>query len=190
MVRMNVKDFLITDSQKDIDEYNQYMTQTDKFMGQSLKEIKNPERTHLVKEASSLLAKYNQQFGAVKNIQNQRNEQVENLNRDGPEIEHKLTEIMQSANTDGDITAAYYAGRALRNLLLARLYVSKFLQDNQQGTIDRVHSEFEGFMEEYQTLDREVDNVNRRKLLGEIKILKSNYAASFDIVTKLIFKRN
>lgn len=190
MVRMNVKDFLITDSEKDINEYKQYMAQTDKFMKEALKEIQNPERSHLVQEANSLLGQYGKQFEAVKKIQTQRNEQVDILNSNGPIIERKLTEIMQSANTDGDITAAYYAGRALRNLLLARLYVMKFLQDNQQSAIDRVHAEFKGFMGEYETLDREVENFDRRNLLAEIKKLKSEYSEAFDVVAELILKRN
>lgn len=190
MVRMNAKDFLITDSAKDIAEYDQYMGLTDTFMQEALTEIKNPERASLVKEASELLVSYNQQFDMVKDIQEQRNVQVNILNSNGPQIERKLTEIMQTAHTDGDITAAYYAGRALRNVLLARLYVIKFLQDNKQETVDRVHAEFKGFMGEYSVLDSEVENLGRRKLLAEISDLKNGYIDAFDVVSKLIFKRN
>ncbi|CCO23911.1 methyl-accepting chemotaxis protein [Maridesulfovibrio hydrothermalis] len=190
MVRMNVKDFLITDSQKDIDEYNQYMSRTEKFMNRALEEIKNPDRARMVKESSELLVKYNDQFNEVKNIQIQRNAQVDVLNRIGPLIERKLTRIMQTANDDGDITAAYYAGRALRNILLARLYVVKFLQDNKQAAVDRVHAEFKEFMGEYSTLDSEVENSGRRQLLQEIITLKKEYVSAFETVSTLIFKRN
>lgn len=44
MVRMNVKDFLITRSDKDVQEYRDYLKKMDGFMAEAKKEIQNTER--------------------------------------------------------------------------------------------------------------------------------------------------
>lgn len=49
MVRMNVKDYLSTHSQKDLDEFNMYYNQTMKYVEEALVEIKKPSRAPKVK---------------------------------------------------------------------------------------------------------------------------------------------
>ncbi|THB63323.1 MAG: HAMP domain-containing protein [Desulfovibrio sp.] len=190
MVRMNVKDFLITNNQTDLDQYAEYMEKTQGFMAEALQEIQNPERAAMVAEAHELLAKYDPEFQEVVRIQGERNMQVELLNTNGPAIEKLLTEVMESAYEDDDVTAAYYTGLALRHLLLARLYVVKFLQDNEQAAVDRVRSEFEAFAEMSAILDREVENFRRREALRQVAELKSAYVEAFELTVETIFSRN
>ncbi|GKT30764.1 methyl-accepting chemotaxis protein, partial [Aduncisulcus paluster] len=87
MVRMNVKDFLITDSEKDLSEYKQYMELTEGFMSEVKEEIKNPDRVKFVEEAGSLLVGYNAKFNEVERLQREGNVDVKVLNSVGPEIE-------------------------------------------------------------------------------------------------------
>ena len=54
-----------------------------------------------------------------------------------------MSQIMISAKDDNDTTAAYHAGVTIKHLLLARLYVSKFIDNNIDKHITRVNSEFE-----------------------------------------------
>lgn len=190
MVRMNVKDYLITQSDKDKQEYAKYMKLTEGFMGEAKKEINNPERAALVNEADKLLAGYNQKFKEVEVLQGKRNEEVAIMNSVGPLVEKKLTAIMKSAHADDDVTAAYYAGGALRNLLLARLYAVKFLQENEAAAVERVEVEFARFAEEMANLDREVQNPERRRLLGEIVELKKKYVTAFEKTVEHITSRN
>ncbi|HAS88380.1 MAG TPA: chemotaxis protein [Desulfovibrio sp.] len=190
MVRMNVKDFLITDSKKDQEEYAKYMKLTEGFMGEAKVEIQDPERAKLVAEADKLLAGYNTKFAEVQNLQNKRNIEVDILNSVGPSIERKLTEVMRTANNDGDITAAYYTGLALRNLLLARLYAMKFLKTNEIEAVERVNNEFDSFAQQMKILDREVQNPGRRALLAEAKIEEAKYIAAFKKTVEHINSRN
>lgn len=43
MVRMNVKDYLITQSDKDLDEYSDYVNKMNSYLDEAKKEIQNPE---------------------------------------------------------------------------------------------------------------------------------------------------
>lgn len=190
MVRMNVKDFLITDSEKDRKEYGKYMELTKGFMSEAKKEIQNPERAELVAEADKLLVNYNTQFQEVENLQVKRNAEVEILNSVGPVIEKKLTEIMRSAFEDEDISAAYHAGLTLRNLLLARLYAMKFLKTNDSADAERVNAEFVKFNKQLSVLDREVQNPGRRQLLQEVHVNEDRYIAAFGETVKYINARN
>ena len=190
MVRMNVKDFLITDSDKDLKEYKQYMEQTEGFMSEIKEEIKNPERVKFVEEAGRLLVGYNAKFNEVEHLQNESNVDVKILNSVGPGMEKKLTEIMRSAHEDEDIGAAYYTGLALRNLLLARLYAMKFLKSNELSDVERVNVEFKKFDQQLITLDREVQDPGRRQLLDDIQVAKDKYLVAFGETVEHIASRN
>ncbi|MFW5498044.1 MULTISPECIES: methyl-accepting chemotaxis protein [unclassified Maridesulfovibrio] len=190
MVRMNVKDFLITDSEKDRNEYKQYMELTEGFMSEAKEDIKNPERAKFVEEAGRLLIGYNAKFNEVERLQSEGNVDVQVLNSVGPEIEEKLTEIMRSAHQDEDISAAYYTGLALRNLLLARLYAMKFLKSNDLADIERVKAEFDIFDQQLTILDREVQNPVRRQLLADVYVAKDKYVDAFGETVEHITARN
>lgn len=60
-------------------------------------------------------------------------------------MEHVLTQIMQSAAQSNNTQLAYLAGEAMRNLLLGRLYVVKYLESNELSAFDRVNTEFSLF---------------------------------------------
>src|SRR6056297_3861180 len=58
MVRMNVKDYLQTSSQKDIDEFEEYVESTDGFLERADREIQNPDRAKLVDQVIENFAEY------------------------------------------------------------------------------------------------------------------------------------
>ena len=191
MVRMNVKDFLITGSQKDIDQFNEYWALVTKFMKEADERIKAPELQALLTKAQKDLDTYHDAFEELVKVRADRNDMVENtLDKLGPRMEKNLSEIMRTADRDGDATAAFRAGNTLRNLLLARLYVTKFLMTNAQAAVDRVQSEFMGMYEELGLLNSAVQDMTRRRLLAETAELAKEYEKTFADVTTLIFDRN
>ncbi|THB70394.1 MAG: methyl-accepting chemotaxis protein, partial [Desulfovibrio sp.] len=189
MVRMNVKDFLITNSQTDLDQYAEYMEMTNGFMAEARQEIQHPTRVPLVKEADALLQEYDLQFQELVRIRDENLAQEDVLRANGPAIEKLLTEVMESAYEDDDATAAYYAGLALRHLLLARFYAAMFIKDNNSAFADMAREEFEGFAEMSAVLDREVDNFRRRDALRQVRELNSAYAEAFERVVELTVAR-
>lgn len=97
---------------------------------------------------------------------------------------------MQSANGDGDIPSAFMAGTAIRNLLLGRLYVSKFLVENQQSQVDRFNQELGDTSKEINTLLANLQNPTRRNLATEAKSDIESYAQVANDVSGYISARN
>ncbi|WP_051957788.1 HAMP domain-containing methyl-accepting chemotaxis protein [Desulfobacter vibrioformis] len=190
-VQMNVENYLISGSDEALKNYNARWALMSKFQAQAQEDIKDPKRAEKVDEIETLLKDYKKGFEAVTAHKARRNHLVNDvLNVNGPIMEKSLTQIMISANGDGDVTAAYNAGMTMRNLLLARLYMAKFLDTNDQAAVDRVHGEFAEMKKALDVLDRELDNPGRREKLALVQDAEKIYLKAFDDLVVTIFKRN
>ncbi|ELP1875138.1 methyl-accepting chemotaxis protein [Vibrio vulnificus] len=191
-LRLTVKNFIKTGEQQFVSRFQDNASRWTQFMDRAYNEIQNPQRVQILKEIDGLKAQYLTTFTqVVVNNMNMRNELVNGvLNVDGPQIEKRLTSVMESAKTDGDVVAAYHAGRALRSLLLARLYVAKFLVENQQAQVDRFNQEFKAVYSEITSLLATLENAQRRQLTNEAESLFTKYEKAANSVTSLIFARN
>ncbi|MGR2883542.1 methyl-accepting chemotaxis protein [Vibrio vulnificus] len=191
-LRLTVKNFIETGDKQFVSRFQDNASRWTQFMDRAYNEIQNPQRVQILKEIDGLKAQYLTTFTqVVVNNMNMRNEQVNGvLNVDGPQIEKRLTSVMESAKTDGDVVAAYHAGRALRSLLLARLYVAKFLVENQQAQVERFNQEFKAVHSEIASLLATLENAQRRQLTNEAESLFTQYEKAANSVISLIFARN
>ena len=191
MVRMNVKDFIISGEEKDVQEYNEYLSEMNRYLREAEVEIQNPERAALIKSIAENVVKYEEAFKEVQTLQASRNDLVHNnLDIKGPEIEKRLTSILESAERDQDSLASYHAAITLRHLLLARLYVVKFLDENKTEHVSRVKEEFDSMDESIRVLGEELENVSRRNELNSVIELKKDYTEKFDELVDTITKRD
>jgi len=191
MVRMNVKDYIITGSDKDKEQFNEHRESMHGYLKEAQVEIQNPERAAKVDYIEEEFAVYENAFDNVTALMDKRNEAVNGvLNVQGPFMEETLSKVLLSANEDGDLVAAFHTGLAMKHLLLARLHVVKFLENNEQGEVDIVHEEIELFEEETGILDRELENPQRRQWLAEVLDVQDVYLAAFDDAVSAITERN
>ena len=191
MVRMNVKDYLITGKEKDLKQFEEYWEKTNGFLAEAKKEIREPERAAKIDLVDKDLGQYKDAFEKVAELVSRSDKAVnEVLNVKGSLMEESLTDIMISAHDDNDMTASYHTGLAMKHLLSARLYVVKFLNTNEQSAVDRVHEEFGKMQKNIVTLDAELENPKRRELLAEVVDAKKIYETTFDGLTETIFARN
>ncbi|CCH49056.1 methyl-accepting chemotaxis protein [Pseudodesulfovibrio piezophilus] len=191
MVRMNVKDFILSGSEEDKQEYNDYFMKMKEFMEAAHKGIDNPGRAGLIDDADSLVAQYGKYFEEIIQYRAERDHLVNNVLNDlGPKMEKGLTKILTTAKLDNDMESAYRSGLAMRNLLLARLYVMKFLDDNSRPCIERVRKEIKEFSQEMFTLQGNLRNPERRKILADVMEMQTTYNEAFEMVTKIIGRRN
>ena len=144
-----------------------------------------------MKSAEADINTYNDTFGKIVSLMKKRDDLVNNtLDVKGPYMEKQLTEIMRSADRDKDTEAAFLSGLALRNLLLARVYVIKYLLNNNQASADRVNREFDAFNTQLNALDRSLQNRGRRSNLRNIQEAKTQYESAFKQVVESITERN
>jgi methyl-accepting chemotaxis protein len=191
MVRMNVKDFQITGSEQDKEQYLEYYQKTQEMADEAKEDITDPEQEKIIDGIIGKLGEYDTGFQKIINMRKERDSRVKDiLDVKGPFMEKNLTEIMNTAERDNDMTAAFNSGIAMKHLLLARLYMAKFLDTNDKAHVDRVNEEFGKMQEKLDVLNRELQNSTRRRLRNEVEEAKKVYQTTFGELAQLIYDRN
>ncbi|WP_031480386.1 methyl-accepting chemotaxis protein [Maridesulfovibrio frigidus] len=191
MMRMSVVNFIASGSDADLKQFNISFDKMKDFMGTAQSEIQKPERAKLVNQTDALIKRYGLYFDEVRQAWVKRNKLVNDvLNVNGPQMERDLTRILDTARRDGDMNAAYLSSVAMRNLLLARLYVVKFLDGNSLDDSALFLKEIEALSEKFADLDKTLQNPELRKLLGEVQELERGYTLAFTSVVKVVSNRN
>ncbi len=189
--RMEVKNFLITGTDEAKQKYEERWSQVENFVATALEEQKEGERKNKLLTMQGDSKTYDNAFHQVVEKQEKRRQlEEEVLNVAGPKMERNLTDIITTAKRDNDMLAAYNASLGLRNLLLARLYVIKFLENNEQSHVTRVEKELSEFHKYLKVLDDELQNRDRREHLASVMKDKEKYEAAFTALAKTIFDRN
>ncbi|MEQ9607139.1 MAG: methyl-accepting chemotaxis protein [Kiloniellaceae bacterium] len=188
--RIRVKDFIITGSEESAKLVDERAAASSAALATALGLYEDPARRALVAAVQEQMKTWTATFSSLIPLRNERNRLVEVLNKVGPDAEHLLTGIMQSAESEGNAAAVYSAGMAERNLLLARLYANRFLVENGQEQIDRVAQEFVELRENHQTLLRSLTSASSRSQAQDMMALIEAYEAALAEVAKVIFQRN
>jgi methyl-accepting chemotaxis protein len=189
--RMNVKDFLLKGTDQSVEAVRTAIA----TLLTSIQESKDlfadsEEDRAALGDIAKAAQTYQDAFGQVTALRKQRNALVEQANTIGPKIEQNLSAVMESAYRDADAEAAYRMGDAIRSLLLARLYISKFLSENLPEHVERARQEIADFDGKIATALNELQNPERRRLTQEAITLSKDYAANFEELQKTIFARN
>ena len=191
MVRMNVKDYLITNDDKDVYEFDTYFAKTVEYVTQAKEEINSSSRASKVLDIDIKLHEYQEHFKKVIYYYRQRNAIVhENLDVTGKKIEKLLTSVMLSAQKDGDIKSSLDTAKSIRTLLLARLYTNKFLITNSSIELDRVQQEFNILNKNIIKTRKNLENLHRKIQLKKVIQLITKYKKGVNLVSEIIIKRN
>lgn len=191
-MRLSVLSFLNTREQFSIDQFNQRRENMETFLTEAKAEIKNPKRAQLITEVSSEVGLYKAGFSKVITLFSDRNKIVSNdLDPAGLAMRKATTDIINSAYKDGDPDAAYYASRVQEDLLLGRLFVTKYLVTNSESDSSRALDELTNKMvKALDDLDKQIENPTRRTLLAEVRQNHKQYVAAFKAVIEIIKSRN
>ncbi|PHR82464.1 MAG: hypothetical protein COA59_14225 [Colwellia sp.] len=191
-MRLSVLGFLNTRDESAITKFDQRREKMDAFLLEAKVEIQNPKRAQLVAEVSSEVNIYKDGFARVVKLFAERNKIVsEQLDPAGLAMREATTEIINSAYNDGDSAAAYYGSHVQENLLLGRLFVTKYLVTNAKNDSSRALDELTNKMvKSLNELDEQIERPNRRALLAKIRKNHQQYILAFNKVIKIIKVRN
>ena len=190
--RLQVKDYIKTSSDKSVEKFRTAEAKLQEIMDTARKDIQNPNRVKILNEIDDLNNQYtNTFFNTVVANMDKRNKVVNGtLNVKGPFIEKSLSKVMASAFEDNDAEAAYIGGETQKHLLLARIYVFRFLVQNDDASKQRVESEFNTTKERLQELLGKLENPQRRELVNKAQQALEEYIAGFGEVVTAIKSRN
>lgn len=181
MVQMNVKDYIISGDDKDIKDYNTFLSKVEDSLAKEKEAITSK---NLRKDFDTIVANLDSFKAAFKKIialkQKRKilfNDQLAVI---GTSIAADLAQIMDTANNDRDEVATYLAAMAIRNLLLGRIYVFNFMETGDIGyasKADDVLTQFDSFAKKMSILlqdesGRETAKKNREQAKKYAEIFK------------------
>jgi len=190
MTRLGVKDFVISGTDQSITAVEERLAKTKEFLEQARVEINDPARAEGIGQIAESIDDYEQGFADVLQLQEQRHVHVGTLNELGPALRKDLTEVMESAFRDNDASSAFLAGKTQQTYLLARLYVQKFLIENDAESSERALAELAGTIEDGKVLVSSLENPRRLELATKFLEGVQQYSITFGAVSDTIFARN
>ncbi len=177
MVRMNVKDFLITHSDEDLKQYSDYLATTTKLHEAAVEEVHDPQRAAMVREIGDKLESYQERFVEVVKALDKRNGVVKGqLDVAGARLTQVLEAIIETAHEDGDLVAALDAANVMDHFAMARLDVMKFLRTSDQADARAAIEQMEEGAKLLRALHADVEHPIRKKWVKEAEEGYSFYA--------------
>lgn len=192
MMRLSVLNFLNTRSDTAVVQFNERKDKMKNFLDEASVEIQEPRRAQLVAEVISEVRSYEEGFTKVIALFGQRNKVVsQQLDPAGLAMRKAVTDIINSAHADNDVEATFLASGLQQHLLLARLYVTKYLVTNANTDADRANEELNSKMPPLMsTLDNALQNPQRRALFADLTRNYQQYKQAFADVQVIITERN
>ncbi len=191
MVRMNVKDYLNTPVQKEVDEFNNYYQKTMGFIDDAKKLITDKEELGMITSVTSMLKEYEENFLIVQEKMKVRNDIIHNnLNVIGPVMEKDLTQIMREQVQAGDLDMGNKTGETIRTLLLARLYTVKFMESNRTESMQRVLKEFDNLNSQLWIIKSQISSEIHTSLLEEVTDKIVSYKENVEKLYRTVNERN
>ncbi|WP_110456154.1 methyl-accepting chemotaxis protein [Shewanella algidipiscicola] len=134
MVRMNVKDYLITHSQKDLTEYQEYLDKLSQLLVTAKAEIQEPQRANYIANIDAELQTYQHTFTEVVNLISKRDQILaKEILPPGETMRLMIEQIIESAYVNNEADVVFYAAQTQKSLLFGRLFSSKFLDSNNEA---------------------------------------------------------
>lgn len=192
MVQMNVKNFLITKDNNDLEQYNNYLSKMKVFLKQADQEITNPERASHILELKSSIINYEQSFETVINLIRE-NDIVYStvIVPKGNEMRSIIEEIIASAYENGNNEAVYHAGHIQDKMLVGRLYVMKYLQTNSREDFSiSMQNMSNNLSNEIQDFNGNIQSSSLKDLLSRFKTAQSRYIKALNEIDSIITERN
>jgi len=173
---------------EDLNEQQNRFTALQELLAESKKNAHNDKSEKTYAEAEKLVEDYDLAFDGIVEHINYRDELVdEQLDIVGPKMERTLTSMISNSSKNSNPEVGVYLSAALRNLLLTRIYVVKFIDDNELEHAERVKTE-------YASLQTNLEKLGSFTVIGNdlsnVKLLGTQYITAFKNLEKTIYARN
>jgi methyl-accepting chemotaxis protein/CHASE3 domain sensor protein len=188
--RIQVKDFILTGSEHSVNEVHERIDAAEADLAAAMDLFSDPAQRELAQKVKKEIEDYRATFNSLQPLRVSRNQLVDVMNSIGPDAERLLTTLMQAAESEGNAHAAYSAGLTLRNLMLARLYASRFLVENGQEQVDRVNKELAELKKNLESLNSSLVSGSQKTQVKELLTLVGSYETTFSEVARIIAQRN
>ena len=190
-LELKAETYLTSGTQADKEKFVASQARLKQQIDDARKVITADQYTARLSEVEAAMASYTDAYQAIATLMQQRHSIVyDELAPLGKSVRENLTEINEGAFAAGDYESSSHAGKALEDLLLARLHVMKFLDTNETDMATRTQDEFKKLELSLEDLARSLENPSRRRMLSAVRQDVPAYRDAFSRLVDLILERN
>ncbi|TVQ30798.1 MAG: methyl-accepting chemotaxis protein [Phycisphaeraceae bacterium] len=189
-MRLRIYSFLINNDEESVQAYREARATFIKDIDECEARFKDPERLTAIRDIRGLFTEYDAAFDRVQVVVNGRHNTIVNqLNPAAEQTREHIDGMMQAAFASGDIELSQLTSNCLRDFLLARDYVMRYLNLNTSANYLRARQEVNN------TLDRlreARDAATGTGVNGFSRALEmvGGYSEALDRVSQYVSQRN
>ncbi|KLD96916.1 CHASE3 domain-containing protein, partial [Aliarcobacter butzleri] len=173
MMRLSIANYLNLEESKYIDNFNKFYLETDSLTKILKENITNPKRKLLMEDIDSLLPKYKDAFFKVLNLMKKENQTLEEqIEKNGKEVDNKFSIIINKNQENGKLDISLQYSKVLKDFLLTRVYVMKFIDSENEEHYNRVNKEFSNLEEKIKVL-KTTDSSELKEVLEYLNLYKN-----------------
>lgn len=185
--RLAFKKFIQSGDRAQQKVFEERFSKMENFIDELKKNVKDSDEEKKINYISEYSKEYKDGFKKVLAYKDKRDDIYKSiLVVKGVEMEKKLSQLMESAFKSADEKLEYGSGNALKNLLLARMYVYRFLENHNSQEKQKVE---ESLIEMDKWLRYCLESPEGSKFIQVINTLTSDkqiYAKGFDDIVLII----
>ncbi|MEM6853777.1 MAG: methyl-accepting chemotaxis protein, partial [Planctomycetota bacterium] len=191
MVRMNVKDYLITNDARDLEEYAEWKEKLDHAIAESRSHFKDPERLALLDQIEGDMKVYDAAFAEVGTIIQNRNQlRSDVLNVVGKRAADELKSVKYAMYDAGQAHLTKQLTPVLTDFFEGRLYVMKFMGGAAESDYERATSELQDSVAKLEALLPKIDDAGHSATLTQALADLQTYQDTFGQIHELVLQRN
>jgi methyl-accepting chemotaxis protein len=188
-ISISVKNFLITQSDADIKQYEDSIANMSNVLNEAKAQIDNPERAAIIAEIDASIKKYKKGFVDFAALMHQRDEI--NEKELVPLAENMGKLVASIIQRVGDTDAAYYASYVQEKMYIGRLFVVKFLESNSDQDFNAAINNMKNILGEgVEELEDNLEDEDALILLNEFKASHQQYIKNMNTIHELITEKN
>lgn len=187
----HVKDYLRSKEDEDWNDVISSKASLVSQMSEMKARVQNPERAAKLRELDQTSGEFLGSLDKLHSLVGRRNELADGvMNVKGPELERGLSELMKKFDEGGVRDVALNVAQALRNLLLGRLYATKFLDSNDLSAGERVAQEFTKFKANMALVSGNAASAQYSSAIEQVTRGLDAYTAAFTDLQGVVSARN
>lgn len=187
---LRVNDYLLTNSEDAANDIREKAVAIKNAIEEMAALFESDQNYVLIKSANVEFDAYITAFEEVTGFVKERNKLVKRLKKLGPDAEQKINSTLEKAYENDDVTAAYYSGLLLGNVLRARLNANEFLINHHPKSALMVRNELSSLEEAAQEMTVVVNDLDPYEKILEIMTLSGTYTPLFNQLISIIKKRD
>ncbi|MGE0108961.1 MAG: bacteriohemerythrin [Bdellovibrionales bacterium] len=186
-MRRNVLKFAQTGDEKSLARVREMQKGLSEFIPDAIKATSDPKRLANLKRMQELFDSYSKDFEKIPDLYAKKEKTIkEEMNVYAAKARTNYSEIMKTAEVDGDNEAAALAGGVQEALMLIRISALRFIGEPHEEYKKQVEERLPVFIEKANKLAKRLNNPVRKQLATEAGALAEKYDTSFVVVVAIV----